>query len=113
MQEPAPPEPEKPSYFQRYLDDCFERIRKTKLVNDVIILNRVGIPLRSTFTDQKVCIQQAGLYVGLFDRACNLIRATDATDEFLLMSVKTRHNEATVSADPEHGLVFVVVQQPE
>ncbi|EAT43190.1 AAEL005371-PA [Aedes aegypti] len=104
-------EPETKTYFQRYLDVCFERICKTKLVKDVIILNRVGIPLRSTFSDREVCIQQAGLYASLFDKACGLISLADVTDEFLLLSAKTRHNEVVVSVDPEHGLVFVVVQK--
>lgn len=104
-------EPESKSYFQQYLDDLFDRICRTKLVKDVIILNKGGIPLRSTFIDRDTCIQQTGLYVSLFYRACSLIGHADATDEFLLLRVKTRRNEAVISTDPEHGLVFVVVQQ--
>ncbi|XP_055634116.1 dynein light chain roadblock-type 1-like [Toxorhynchites rutilus septentrionalis] len=107
------PQQEEKSSFQRYLDQCFESVRKTKLVKQAIILSKTGIPLRSTFDDPEVTLEQSGLYVSLMDKASASIRWIDPSDEFLYVRVKTRNNEAIVGMDPDDGLIFVTVQKPE
>ncbi|EDS28723.1 conserved hypothetical protein [Culex quinquefasciatus] len=101
------------TYFQRYLDDCFEKICATKLVKEATILNRFGVPVRSTFSEESISVQNSGLYESLLDKARVILHRLDPDDEVLIVRVKTINNEAVIATDPENQLVFITVQQPE
>ncbi|XP_058062205.1 dynein light chain roadblock-type 2-like [Anopheles bellator] len=110
---PPEPEPEPENLHEKYIDHCFERACKIRLVKQVIVMNAEGHPVRSTIANSNDTVTAAGLYASLKDKASYFVNSLDADDEFLMLRIKTRHNEAIISTDPEHGLLFIVVQVPE
>ncbi|XP_055550398.1 uncharacterized protein LOC129732949 [Wyeomyia smithii] len=105
---------EQPDEFQLYLDHCFEQICNTELVRHAIILSKNGIPLRSTFGDRRQeCLDHVALYSSLYDKARYVTQLVDPSDECLLVTVKTKHNEAVIAVDPENELLFITVQVPQ
>uniref|UniRef100_A0A182FX71 Roadblock/LAMTOR2 domain-containing protein n=1 Tax=Anopheles albimanus TaxID=7167 RepID=A0A182FX71_ANOAL len=110
---PSEPEPEPEDIETKYIDLCFERIRQVRLVQQVIIMNVDGLPIRSTLENTEDTVTAAGLYASLKDKAAYFLRTIDPEDEFLMLRVRTRKNEAIISTDPEHGLLYITVQAPE
>ncbi|XP_058130169.1 dynein light chain roadblock-type 2-like [Anopheles ziemanni] len=110
---PPEPEPEPEDLHEKYIDHCFELIRNVRLVKQVIVMNDQGHPVRSTISDERESVVTAGLYASLKDKACYYLKALDPEDEFLMLRIKTRNNEAIVSTDPEHGLLYITVQVPK
>uniref|UniRef100_A0A1S4HAS9 Roadblock/LAMTOR2 domain-containing protein n=1 Tax=Anopheles gambiae TaxID=7165 RepID=A0A1S4HAS9_ANOGA len=110
---PPEPEPEPENLHEMYIDHCFERIRQVRLVKQVIVMNENGHPIRSTIENTEDAITAAGLYASLKDKACYNLKSIDADDEFVMLRIKTRNNEAIISTDPEHGLMYITVQVPE
>ncbi|XP_052890495.1 uncharacterized protein LOC128298757 [Anopheles moucheti] len=110
---PPEPEPEPENLHEKYIDYCFERIRQVRLVKQVIVMNECGHPVRSTIENTEEAITTAGLYASLKDKACYYLKTIDANDDFLMLRIKTRNNEAIISTDPDHGLLYITVQVPE
>uniref|UniRef100_A0A182QE72 Roadblock/LAMTOR2 domain-containing protein n=1 Tax=Anopheles farauti TaxID=69004 RepID=A0A182QE72_9DIPT len=110
---PPEPEPEPEDLHEKYVDHCFERIKNVRLVKEVIVMNESGHPIRSTIENVKDAITTAGLYASLKDKACYYLKTIDTADEFLMLRIKTRNNEAIISTDPDHGLLYITVQVPE
>ncbi|XP_053660414.1 uncharacterized protein LOC128709443 [Anopheles marshallii] len=110
---PPEPEPEPENLHEKYIDYCFERIRKVRLVKQVIVMNEYGHPVRSTIENMAEAITTAGLYASLKDKASYYLKTIDANDDFLMLRIKTRNNEAIISTDPDHGLLYITVQVPE
>ncbi|XP_040157968.1 uncharacterized protein LOC120897283 [Anopheles arabiensis] len=110
---PPEPEPEPENLHEMYIDHCFERIRQVRLVKQVIVMNENGHPVRSTIENPEDAITAAGLYASLKDKAYWNLKSIDADDEFVMLRIKTRNNEAIISTDPEHGLMYITVQVPE
>uniref|UniRef100_A0A182VI85 Roadblock/LAMTOR2 domain-containing protein n=1 Tax=Anopheles merus TaxID=30066 RepID=A0A182VI85_ANOME len=96
-----------------YIDHCFERIRQVRLVKQVIVMNENGHPIRSTIANTEDATTAAGLYASLKDKACYNLKTIDADDEFVMLRIKTRNNEAIISTDPDHGLMYITVQVPD
>lgn len=76
-------------------------------------MNRFGVPVRSTFSEESISVQNSGLYESLLEKARVILHRLDPDDEVLIVRVKTINNEAVIATDPENQLVFVTVQQPE
>ncbi|XP_050079262.1 uncharacterized protein LOC126566936 [Anopheles maculipalpis] len=110
---PPEPEPEPEDLEEKYIDHCFERIRQVRLVKQVIVMNECGHPIRSTIENMEESITTSGLYASLKDKAHFYLKTIDANDEFLMLRIKTRNNEAIISTDPDHGLLYITVQVPE
>uniref|UniRef100_A0A182ITL3 Roadblock/LAMTOR2 domain-containing protein n=1 Tax=Anopheles atroparvus TaxID=41427 RepID=A0A182ITL3_ANOAO len=110
---PPEPEPEPEDLHEKYIDHCFERIRNVRLVKQVIVMDERGYPVRSTISNEKESLTTAGLYASLKDKACYFLKSIDPADEFLMLRIKTCNNEAIVSTDPDHGLLYITVQVPE
>lgn len=82
-------------------------------MKEATILNRFGVPVRSTFSEESISVQNSGLYESLLDKARVILHRLDPDDEVLIVRVKTINNEAVIATDPENQLVFITVQQPE
>ncbi|XP_053671165.1 dynein light chain roadblock-type 2-like [Anopheles nili] len=110
---PPEPEPEPENLHEKYIDHCFECLRQVRLVKQVIVISENGHPVRSTINDETETITTAGLYASLKDKACYYLKMIDPEDDFLMLRIKTRNNEAIISTDPNHGLLHIAVQVPE
>ncbi|XP_064543586.1 dynein light chain roadblock-type 2 [Drosophila montana] len=99
--------PEKPQRTRRYVDEAFRQIQEKKNIRDIIIINELGIPVKSTM-EFETSVKFVGHFQELRGRLERGMAKIDPTDEFLMLRVRTKSHEVLLV--PDVKITVIVVQ---
>ncbi|XP_022228536.1 dynein light chain roadblock-type 1 [Drosophila obscura] len=102
--------PERPPRSQRYVEEAFDQISTRKNIRDIVILNDLGHPVKSTMGHDD-SVQFAGLFQAIRCRLERGMKQIDPTDELLMLRVRTRTNEVLLT--PDSKITLIVVQNAQ
>ncbi|XP_037954894.1 dynein light chain roadblock-type 2-like [Teleopsis dalmanni] len=94
---------------RRYVEEAYEQIMKRPDIVDVLILNKIGNPVKTTM-EEEIAIQCAGLYELLRLRAHYIVHKLDQEDELLMVRLRTGGTEVIIC--PDGNITCIVVQRP-
>ncbi|XP_055907149.1 dynein light chain roadblock-type 1-like [Eupeodes corollae] len=90
-----------------YVDEAFRLLQEQPGVKDVIVLNELANPIRSTL-EQARAVEYCGLYEMLYQKVRYMLHQIDPEDEVLGLRVRTKSDETIVAKD---GKITVMVVQ--
>ncbi|XP_034142322.1 dynein light chain roadblock-type 1 [Drosophila guanche] len=102
--------PKKSPRSLRYVDEAFDQISRKNNIRDIVILNNLGHPVKSTM-GQDDSVQFAGLFQAIRCRLERGMKKIDPTDELLMLRVRTRTNEVLLT--PDSKITVIVVQNAQ
>lgn len=94
---------------EKYITTCCEILLKQENVEDVVVINRLGNPVRSTL-DPDVSLKYGGLVDELIKKCAAAVKAIDDS-ELDEIRVKTKKHELYILPD-QYELTFAVTQTP-
>ncbi|XP_017864721.1 PREDICTED: dynein light chain roadblock-type 2 [Drosophila arizonae] len=102
--------PEKPRRTLHYVEEAFRQIEKKKNIRDIVIVNELGHPVKSTM-EFKSSVKFVGLFQELQGRIERGMEHIDPTDEFLMLRVRTKLDEVLLV--PDSKITMIVVQNAD
>jgi dynein light chain roadblock-type len=91
------------------VDEIMKRIQSHKGVTGLIVVDKEGIPIRSTL-DNSTTIQYAGLITQLAQKARSTIRDIDPQNDLTFVRVRSKKYEIIIA--PEKEFLLIVIQNP-
>ena len=91
------------------MEDTLKRIQESKNVVGTMLINREGIPIRTSL-DTSVTAQYSGILSHLAERAIYAVKAMDPTNELQYLRMTTKKQEILVAPDDDFKLI--VIQKP-
>lgn len=90
------------------LDELVKIVTDNKGVEGVIVINNLGIPIRSTF-DNRETVQYSALIHGLMDKTFNVSKNIGIQDQMECLRLRTKLNEILVA--PVENYMMITVQR--
>ncbi|XP_055855976.1 dynein light chain roadblock-type 2-like [Episyrphus balteatus] len=90
-----------------YVDEVYRLLQEQPGVKDVIVLNQLANPIRTTMEHQRA-VEYSGLYEMLYQKVRYMLLQIDPEDELLGLRVRTKSDETIVAED---GKITVMVVQ--
>uniref|UniRef100_A0A914X9S8 Dynein light chain roadblock n=1 Tax=Plectus sambesii TaxID=2011161 RepID=A0A914X9S8_9BILA len=91
------------------VEETIKRIQSQKGVVGVIVMDSEGRPVRSTL-DQETTTQHAALLQQLSDKAKNVIRELDPSNDLTFLRLRSKKHEIMIAPDKDY--LLVVIQNP-
>merc|ERR550514_1155463 len=91
------------------VEETLKRIQTHKGVIGVVVINKEGIPIRSTL-DQQTTVQYASLISQLAAKAKSCVRDIDPQNDLTFLRIRSKKHEIMVS--PEKEYMLIVIQTP-
>lgn len=88
------------------VEETMKRIRSLDGVIGIVVVNNMGIPIKSTF-DNSTSVQYAGLVQQLIRTSKSVIKEDDPSDDLTFLRLRTKKHEICVI--PETQYVMIVV----
>ncbi|KAG6453891.1 hypothetical protein O3G_MSEX008363 [Manduca sexta] len=88
------------------VEETIKRIQAHKGVMGVVIVNHEGIPIKSSL-DNATSVLYAGLIGQLTEKARNVVREMDSTNELTFLRVRSRRHEILIAPDREFILIVI------
>ncbi|XP_017836498.1 dynein light chain roadblock-type 1 [Drosophila busckii] len=92
---------------QRYVDEVYRLVLEKPGVEDVLIMNRSGVPIKSTMTPQDT-LQHACLYDNLREKCQAFLHKLEPPQTLIMLRVRTRNHEVIIT--PDGKITILVVQ---
>lgn len=96
---------------RKYIDHIFDRLRRIKGVENVIVFNTAGVLLQTTF-NRSESIPAIGLFSDLIFRATRAMDVLDRNNGLTSLRLKTLKFEILITMD-SNDLIFIVFQNAE
>ncbi|XP_030382691.1 dynein light chain roadblock-type 2 [Scaptodrosophila lebanonensis] len=93
-----------------YVEEAFRLIQEKPNVRDIVILNDLGHPVKSTMSNS-ASVEFAGLVQTLRGRIDRGMQKIDPTDELLMLRIRTKFHEILVT--PDAKITVIVVQSAD
>ncbi|XP_041454811.1 dynein light chain roadblock-type 2-like [Lytechinus pictus] len=91
------------------VEDIVKRLMQHPGVTGVVIASCEGIPIRTTFNNEKAT-HYAARYVDLINKARRCVQDTDPTNDLSFVRVRTKAHEIMVA--PDKDFILIVTQKP-
>ncbi|OWR54187.1 robl [Danaus plexippus plexippus] len=88
------------------VEETIKRIQAHKGVMGVVIVNHEGIPIKSSL-DNATSVLYSGLIGQLTEKARNVVREMDSTNELTFLRVRSRRHEILIAPDREFILIVI------
>eukprot|EP01052_Picozoa_sp_SAG31_P023757 SAG31_NODE_1980_length_6748_cov_2.881336_4_plen_134_part_00 len=86
------------------LDDIFRRMHVQPGYLGMIVINQMGIPIRTTFADQKQTAQLAALISSMVTMGISAIADLDKSNALTMLRLRSQKYEMIISCDPSFTL---------
>jgi len=91
------------------VEETLKRIQSHKGVTGIMVLNKDGIPIKSTL-DQATTNQYAAAHSQLAAKARSVVRDIDPQNDLTFLRFRTKKHEVMVAPDKDYMLI--VIQEP-
>ncbi|XP_037900207.1 dynein light chain roadblock-type 2-like [Glossina fuscipes] len=91
------------------VEETLKRIQSHKGVVGTIVVNKEGIPVKSTL-DNTTTVQYADLMSQLTDKARSVVRDLDPSNNLTFLRVRSKKHEIMMA--PNRDFILVVIQNP-
>ncbi|KAL9883081.1 dynein light chain roadblock-type 2-like [Glossina fuscipes fuscipes] len=91
------------------VEETLKRIQSHKGVVGTIVVNKEGIPVKSTL-DNTTTVQYADLMSQLTDKARSVVRDLDPSNDLTFLRVRSKKHEIMMA--PNRDFILVVIQNP-
>lgn len=88
------------------VEETIKRIQAHKGVMGVIIVNHEGIPIKTSL-DNATSVLYSGLIGQLTEKAKNVVREMDSTNELSFLRLRSRRHEILIAPDREFILIVI------
>ncbi|CAF4858630.1 unnamed protein product [Pieris macdunnoughi] len=88
------------------VEETIKRIQAHKGVMGVVIVNHEGIPIKTSL-DNATSVLYSGLISQLTEKARNVVREMDSTNELTFLRVRSRRHEILIAPDREFILIVI------
>eukprot|EP01066_Platyproteum_vivax_P012315 Platyproteum_vivax@DN5597_c0_g1_i2.p1 len=92
------------------IEETINRIKTHKGVLGVVIVNREGIPIRSTIEDKDETMKYASYISNLAGLARTSIRDLDPQNDLTFVRIRSKKHEIMVA--PDRDYILIVIQDP-
>ncbi|KAH8280223.1 hypothetical protein KR018_000078, partial [Drosophila ironensis] len=96
-----------PKRTKRYVEEVFRQVEAKPGVEDVLILNHSGVPVKMSM-DRQEGLQYACLYDNLREKCQAFLSKMDPPQTLTMLRVRTRYNEVLIT--PDAKITILVVQ---
>ncbi|KAN0000780.1 hypothetical protein ACTFIZ_001223 [Dictyostelium cf. discoideum] len=90
------------------LEESFKKIQSHKGVVGVLIINKQGSVIKSTF-DQEVSLNYSKVILDMFPKAHDLLKVNDSNDELSFFRVRSKDNDIMVTPDKDFFLMVSII----
>eukprot|EP00051_Salpingoeca_urceolata_P032104 m.14309 g.14309 ORF g.14309 m.14309 type:complete len:100 (-) comp4770_c0_seq1:395-694(-) len=91
------------------VEETLKRISSHKGVQGILVVNKEGIPIKSTL-DQSKSVQIASHITQLAIKASSAVRDIEPTNELTFLRLRTKKYELMIAPDKEY--ILIVIQNP-
>ncbi|KAF2078527.1 hypothetical protein CYY_000152 [Polysphondylium violaceum] len=88
------------------IEESFKRIQTHKGVVGVLIINRNGSVIKSTF-DQETSVSYSKMVIDIFPKADQLLKINSDNDELSFFRVRSKDNDIMITPDKDFFLLVV------
>ncbi|XP_034104100.2 dynein light chain roadblock-type 2 [Drosophila nasuta] len=96
-----------PKRTQRYVDEAFRLVMEKPGVEEVLIMNRSGVPVKTTMGPQEA-LQHACLYDNLREKCQAFLHKMEPPQPLVMLRVRTKNHEVIIT--PDAKITILVVQ---
>ncbi|XP_030387816.1 dynein light chain roadblock-type 1 [Scaptodrosophila lebanonensis] len=96
-----------PKRTQRYVDEVYRRVLEKPDVEDILILNRSGVPVKTTM-ERDIALQNACLYDNFREKCQVFMNKLEPPQALTMLRVRTKQHEVIITPD---GKITVLVVQ--
>ncbi|KAH8384897.1 hypothetical protein KR093_011818, partial [Drosophila rubida] len=96
-----------PKRTQRYIDEAFRLVAEKPGVEEVLIINRSGVPVKTTMGKQEA-LQHACLYDNLREKCQAFLFKMEPPQPLIMLRVRTKNHEVIIT--PDGKITILVVQ---
>jgi dynein light chain roadblock-type len=93
------------------VEEVVNRLSTVPGVEGVVVVNKDGIPVKSTLGDRTQELHYASLLTALNDKVRQTIHTIDETDK--LMTIRLRSGKHEIVVVPEGDALLLVIQKPK
>ncbi|CAH0486184.1 unnamed protein product [Peronospora farinosa] len=93
-------------------EETIKRIKSHKGVQAVLIVNKEGVPIYSTTSDEAFAIDHAALVSQLTTKAKSTIQTLDPTDDMTFLRIRSKKHEIMIAPDKEYALIVIKTINP-
>ncbi|RQM12801.1 hypothetical protein DD237_004170 [Peronospora effusa] len=86
-------------------EETIKRIKSHKGVQAVLIVNKEGVPIYSTTSDEAFAMDHAALVSQLTTKAKSTIQTLDPTDDMMFLRIRSKKHEIMIAPDKEYALI--------
>ncbi|EDV98074.1 dynein light chain roadblock-type 2 [Drosophila grimshawi] len=95
-----------PKRTQRYVDEAFRQVLVKPGVEDVLIMNRSGVPVKTSMQPQDA-LQHACLYDNLREKTQAFLQKMDPPENLCMFRVRTKFHEVIITPDAKISVLVV------
>ncbi|KAL7735830.1 hypothetical protein ACLKA6_017830 [Drosophila palustris] len=96
-----------PKRTQRYVDEAYRLVLEKQGVEEVLIMNRSGVPVKTTMGRQDA-LQNACLYDNLREKCQAFLQKMEPPQNLVMLRVRTKQHEVIIT--PDAKITILVVQ---
>ncbi|CAI5721876.1 unnamed protein product [Peronospora destructor] len=93
-------------------EETIKRIKSHKGVQAVLIVNKEGVPIYSTTSDEEFAMDHAALVSQLTTKAKSTIQILDPTDDMTFLRICSKKHEIMIAPDKEYALIVIKTLSP-
>ncbi|XP_017051066.1 dynein light chain roadblock-type 1 [Drosophila ficusphila] len=96
-----------PKRTKRYVDDVFRQVQEKPGVEDILIMNHSGVPVKTSM-ERHESLQYACLYDNLREKCQAFLAKLDPAQTLTFLRVRTKFHEVLIT--PDAKITVLVVQ---
>ncbi|KAH8418575.1 hypothetical protein KR222_002627, partial [Zaprionus bogoriensis] len=99
--------PSQPKRTQSYVDEAYRLVLEKPGVEEVLIMNRSGVPIKTTMGSQEA-LHHACLYDNLREKCHAFLQKMEPAHQLIMLRVRTKQHEVIIT--PDAKITILVVQ---